>query len=323
MNHLNLYLPQTVIAILGLLLYSACSSSKRYSLIDDFSTAKDIEVFVHSLTPQNKHFTVNQSLYFEHPNCRQVVRALQIKPWYKSDIDGNGYNDLIIHSRWQQTNYIAVLMAFHENQYALKIVSAEGCNCARPTKTIKNALIEFFHFDDSLYQKSWFEMTLFSRKLTQSPQHIDDRFRDTLIYKFGEVIEYSPALRSQAIESLHFKTMSCLGHCPIFEMSIHHDKTAIYHAIRDDLRKGKFRTNINPQQFRKLLGLLKYIQVNRLKNRYQKNGLTEPMTELHIHFKNGTRKKIIDVSYQGTRGLSHLYNLLIDLRKNQQWEKIK
>jgi len=323
MAYFKTYPIHTFIIVLGLFLCYNCSSSKQYSPIDDFNTAKDIEAFVHRLTPQNKYFTVNQSLYFEHSNCRQVVQALGIKPWYKSDIDGNGYNDLLVHSRWQQTNYLAVLMVFPENQYALKMISDEGCNCARPTQTTQHTLIEFFHFDDTLYQKSWFNIMSFTRQFNQLPIHTIDPYRDTLVYKFGEVIEYHSTTTIQEVTSLHFKTLSCLGHCPIFEMRINQDQTATYHAIKDRLRKGKFKANIDQIEFRKLMGLLQYIQVKSLKDQYKRNDLTEPVTELIIHFRDGTTKKITDASYQGTRGLGQLYHLLIDLRKNQSWESIQ
>ncbi|OJJ20294.1 hypothetical protein BKI52_17670 [marine bacterium AO1-C] len=305
------YLVRTCISILTIVFYNACSSSKPHSAIDELNNAKDIEAFVHGLNPRHKYFTVNQSLYFEHSGCRKIVQKLKIKPWYKSDVDGNGYNDLIIHSRWEQTNYVAVLMGFPENNYTLKLISDEGCNCAHPLKTSTNNLIEFFHFDD---------LKMISQ---QTPTNVSDNCRDTLVYKFGEVIEYQSTSTTQEIEWLNFKTISCLGYCPIFEININKDRTATYHAIKDVLRKGRFKAKLDKKKFQEVMGLLQYIQVNKLENEYQKEGLTAPATELTIAFKNGIIKRIKDANYQSTRGLNHLYNLLIDLRKNQQWEKIK
>ena len=323
MNYSSPSIVHIFISLFLIISSGACTSTGQHSPIDDLHTVKDIEGFVHQLGPQYKHFTVNQSLYFEHPNCRQIVQSLQIKPWMKSDVDGNGYQDLIIHSRWQQTNYLVTLMVFPKEVYRLKIMDDGGCNCARIIKTHPQSLIHFFNFNQTLYQKTWSEMVSFSHQFHHLPTQLRNQYQDTLTYKFGDIIEYNPSFKALEIDSLHFKTMRCFGHCPIFEMSISEDGSATYRAIQDVLRKGRFQAKIDRKQFQNIKSLLSYIQVDRLNNRYQQEGLVDPATVLTIVFKNGVKKTITDTNYQGTRGLGRLYDLLIDLRKTQQWKKIE
>ena len=317
------YLIQTYILSLTIFLCTTCTSRKHYSPIDDLTTAQDIEAFVHKLNPKNRHFRINQSMYFEHPNCRQIVQALNPKPWYKIDLDQNGYTDLLIHSLWDKTNYVVALMAFKQDQYKLKLLGNEACNCTRPIEKTKTPLLEFFHFNDSLYQKTWSEIMMTSREYNRSPKAISNLDRDTLTYAFGDFIEYNPQIKPKEITAIHFKTISCLGHCPIFELNLKQDQTATYHAIDDHLRKGHFKTRVNKNKFQEIMGLVQYMNVASLKNKYQKGSLQEPTSELTITFKNGKQKKIKDTSYEGTRSLGRLYNLLIDLRKNQQWDRIR
>lgn len=309
-----------ILLLIGYLVFFSCSSAKKGNQIDLLKTKQEIEAFVHQLSAKYQHFRVNKHLESNHPNCRQLALALKIKPWLKADFDKNGYTDMLVHSRWDHTNYLIVVMGTAKNKYTLKIINTEeGCNFARLANIDKKEAIEYFHFGNTLYQKNWADMLSFSRKVNKIPNKIPDKYRDTLVHTLGNFIEYTSTPPQHHIQAIHFKVINCLGHCPIFDMRIQQNQTATYHAIDDYLRKGHFTTRLNQARFQQIIRLLNYLDFPRLKNHYQQANLTETAIELSIMYDNGKVKKITDTSFEGTQGLAHLYTLIINLRKSEQW----
>lgn len=300
----------------------SCSPTKQADPIMQLSSPQAIESFVHKLDLKYQHFRVNRHLQQPSPNCSQVAQALKVKPWIKADIDQNGYADLLVHSRWKQSNYLVIVMSFANRQYQLKMLNEQGCSFGRLIMSDQKKLIEYFHFGEAFQQKQWSDVVAINRKLRQSSEYLPTRYRDTLIYYLNDFIEYNPQPVTHKIQSIYFKTISCLGHCPIFDMHITSDQVAIYNAVEDHLRKGKFKTQLVTKDFRQIINLLNYLNFPQLKDRYETIDLKEPVTELTINYNNGAVKKITDASFEGTKGLALLYNLIIDLRKTQSWQSI-
>jgi hypothetical protein len=302
-------------------LFTTCGYKKYPNEIDQLSTPKEIETFVHQLKPNYKQFKVNHALKFAHINCSQLANALKIKPWIRADFDKNGYSDLLVHSQWGEMNYITSVMGYAEEQYKVKIMDT-GINCdlAKPVETKAGSLIEKFHFGDTLYTKSWSYMVKLGRKINQAPKILPNTYRDTLTYQLGHWIEYTQSPATHQIQQIKFKVTDCLGSCPIFDITIQANGKAHYHAIKDHLRKGHFTSQLTPPHLEQIKALLNYIHFTQLKNVYPNQDIAQMTTELSIKYDQGKVKTIQNTTLGGTQGLAHLYQLLINLRKTQRWQ---
>lgn len=302
-------------------LFTTCGYKKYPNEIDQLSTPKAIETFVHQLNPTHKQFKVNHALQFAHINCSQLANALKIKPWIRADFDKNGYSDLLIHSKWGEMNYITSVMGYADERYKLKIIDT-GINCdlAKLVETKAGSLIETFHFGDTLSTKSWSYMVKLGREINQKPKTLPSTYRDTLTYQLGHWIEYTQSPATHQIQQIKFKVLDCLGSCPIFNITIRADGEAHYHAIKDHLRKGHFTSQLTQPHLTQIKSLLNYIHFPQLKDTYPNQDIGQMTTELSIKYDQGKVKTIKNVTLGGTQGLVHLYQLLINLRKNQRWQ---
>ncbi len=122
------------------------------------------------------------------------------------------------------------------------------------------------------------------------------------------------------IISIEFSTTSCYGTCPVFKLKIKKNGKSYYNAIRYNTLQGEFKTIIDKKSYEKIIDQINYINIKDLKNRYIAFHTDDASYHLKIKFADGSSKVIDDYAKSGPFGLSHLYNLLADLRNNQQWK---
>ena len=61
-----------------------------------------------------------------------------------------------------------------------------------------------------------------------------------------------------------------------------------------------------------------------MKDKYGEKNITDlPTSYLKIKFDDGTSKNVEDYGKHGSEKLSEVYHFFEDLRKNQQWTKVK
>lgn len=152
--------------------------------------------------------------------------------------------------------------------------------------------------------------------------------KPTLVYQYGDSIEYNPHPKIHQIQEIKFKFLPCFGNCPYFDLTIHADKTAYFNAKEDNYDRlpdptkkmiGKFKTVINDPEFENLTGLINYLDFENLKKTYAVPATDLPRVHISITYDNGRKKEIEDYGLCGTRGLSRLYRMAEDLRFNQKW----
>lgn len=141
-----------------------------------------------------------------------------------------------------------------------------------------------------------------------------------LIYKFGGFIESNDTPVQHVVEHLELRTTSCFGQCPSFVLSINADRAAKYQAIEFNNPDGNFTAIIDENRYDRLCNLLNYINFPSLKKEYIPPITDCPHYYLTIQYDHGITKMIHDYGPSGSFGLLQLYELLFDLRKNQQWK---
>ncbi|WP_027379135.1 DUF6438 domain-containing protein [Chryseobacterium daeguense] len=135
---------------------------------------------------------------------------------------------------------------------------------------------------------------------------------------------------------IEYNATACFGFCPIFKMTINPDRTAVFDAehfnftdkpSKDEFsktREGTFTGTIKEEDYNKLIALLDGLDVKNLNEKYGERNISDlPSSYLSITFADGTSKHVEDYGKHGSEKLAEVYKFFEDLRKNQQWTKVK
>ncbi|MEG1591782.1 DUF6438 domain-containing protein [Chryseobacterium sp.] len=145
--------------------------------------------------------------------------------------------------------------------------------------------------------------------------------------------------QTQKMESkystIEYKAGACFGSCPIFKITIHQDKTAVFEAEHFNFskgfnksdfnkpREGTFRGNIKEKDYKKLIALIDGLDIKTMNDKYGRRNITDMATSyVRIKFADGSSKEVEDYGKNGSPKLVEVYNFLEDLRTNQDWKKV-
>lgn len=293
---------------------------KYHNQLDDINSAKEIESILLSINKDYDEFKVNESLTFENRygydkdvDYKHFADSLKIKAWTKEDFDRNGYTDLLVMGIW--TSYddhpIICLMDSGENKFYIKRITRkifETCSLPVVTKIDSTPVIKYYTWED-----------LYTRE--NSPRRILKT--DTLVYNFGDFVEYTSTPANHTIQKIEYSTTGCYGTCPIFNLTIDEDRTAIFEAVRFNDKEGKFRGIIDTGNYAMLTDLLNYIDFAKLENQYAVHWTDDQGCNLKITYDDGKVKAIHDYGLLETYGLDRTYDILFKLRENQKWTEVK
>ena len=130
-----------------------------------------------------------------------------------------------------------------------------------------------------------------------------------------------------SIEKIEYQTTRCFGTCPQFNIVIDKAKNATFNAQHHNRKdknekeiKGKYKTTIKDKDFDEIINLMNDIDFPNLNNNYTIGRKDYPSCFLTITYDNGKVKRIRDYGLSGTSELKELYNLMFELRFNQEWE---
>jgi len=317
---------QILTILLIFIIYPSISQSSKKSKIDSLINEKEVENFVRSIDYYNYNFdyenfiisniqkvkTKYNEKYFL---CKKIADSLNVtKSFYKADFDKNGLTDiLVIGSNYYFSTF--VIMDFgNDNLKIYRLTRKIFPEFAVPEiiKKDNKTLINYYYIE----HQNWRE------KIKK-----EDIIKKTLIYKFGDFIEYNGNPKDYNIEKIEFQTSMCFGKCPVFNIKIDNNKNAtfiaqIYNKNRKEKEiQGEFKTIIKEEDYNLIVDLLNYIDFPNLKDDYAVGWTDDQTSFLTITYNNGKVKEIRDYGLIGTFGLDKLYDLFFELRFNQKWKK--
>jgi hypothetical protein len=288
------------------------------SSIDSINSDKEVEKLIHSINEGYQKFTLKpitefKGRYREDEPCKMMADSLNItKSWYKSDFDNNGYTDLLAIGEYDGFNIFVVMNYGHDSLKVNRLTRKSFQECTFP-KIINDSILRYYYMREPD-----------GREKNQSTALL---YKD-LIFKYGDFIEYNPKPNNYSIEKIEYQTTPCFGTCPVFYMSISKDRSAIFKAVIYNRKKrnlkqveGKFNATLKDSSFLEIWNLLNYIDFPNLNDNYAVNWTDDQTCTLTITYNNGQVKKIRDYGLIGSYGLDRLYQLLFDLRFNQDWNK--
>jgi hypothetical protein len=278
--------------VLLLLTTSYCFANE----IDKLQTHREVTTFLRAKLGKGW----KEEVFFE-PAAADTA-AYGKNKFFKLDLDANGSTDLVVNGKYlfavtddgsgKYTSHFIDRGVFTSSKYALLTILQKNSS---PLFVVKHSSV-FHHPVEG----------------TTKP--------DTLTFKFGDFVEYLPSPTKLQVRQINFSTSGCFGTCPIFELIIQADRTAKYHAIDYNKRKGRFTAVIDTAAYARLLATLQYIRLPTLKDSYRVNWTDDQTVELEVKLSDGQVKKIHDYGAIGTFGLATLYAQLYKLRETQNWK---
>lgn len=286
--------------------------------MDNMNSNQDVENLINSfLDERYKVFKLKpigefSTKYDVNNSCKRISDSLNItKTMYKCDFDNNGFTDMMVMGDFFGFNIFVVMNFGNDSLQLNRLTRRSSQNCVFP-KIINDSKIDFYYVTEPDRMSK--EKPILTKK--------------TLVYKFGDFVEYNKNPGNYDIEKIEYQTSMCFGTCPKFHLDIADNRKAIFNAenynreTRESKEiQGKFETTINVKEYHQLVDLLNYINFPNLKDNYAVSWTDDQSCTLRITYNNGKTKEIKDYGLIGTYGLDRLYQLLFELRFNQDWRK--
>jgi Domain of unknown function (DUF6438) len=298
--------------ILLSVLLQGCKSQptriKTANYIDSIQTATQIESLISKVESRYRGFKVNDSLKFASPDCQKYSDELKINAWQKADFDQNGLTDLLVVG----TPILCVLDKGNQKYEINALTRSFFPDCTFPSVRLTNqlSLIDYhYHTRDDEHR----ETSIFKKK--------------SLIYKYGDFIEFNEQVTAHKIEKIEYSTSPCFGTCPVFKLALNADKSAtwnaeMYNKMKEKEFKGAFKATLADTEYQEIIDLLNYLDFEKLKDSYAVEWTDDQTAYLKITYDNGKIKSIRDYGLIGTFGLGRVHQWMFKLREIQKWVKI-
>ncbi|TGD56677.1 DUF6438 domain-containing protein [Flavobacterium humi] len=286
--------------------------------IDSLKTTIDVERFITSIDTSIKNFKIQKisdfkDRYSKSDFCKSKADSLKIdKSFYTADFDNNGYTDLLTIMDYYDFTVLVIYGNANHNFKIKPLTRRAFQDCVFP-KIIEIdgiAAIDLYHENHDWGNKSKNQLV-----------------KNTLVYQYGDFVEYNPEITKHVIKKIEFKTTGCFGTCPVFNLVIDQNRAAkfdaqMYNRQKENVKeiKGEFSTEIKEKEFNEIVDLLNYIDFPNLKNEYSVPWTDDQSCTLKITYDNGSTKTIYDYGMIGTYGLDRIYGMLYSLRFNQSWK---
>lgn len=278
---------------------------KVFNKIDSLNSAKDVQEFLNNEKNKiNYYLDVEDKIDYDR-YCALIADSLNLKQnWEKADFDNNGLTDLLVTgkiSEGPKTIYILDKGDHFESKNLSKGGLYEQCSFS----IVKDHKIEY-HSVKILNRYG------FIKRLTEN-----------LVYKFGEFIEENKAPERHNILEIQFENSGSHWNTFVLKMEIVSNRDVTWISRNDGfLTSGVYTAKISQDKFKEIVDLLNYINFENLADEYEVGYSDAATTYLKVTYDNLKVKNIRDSGGMGTRGLRKLYDILNDLKGNQQWTKL-
>ncbi|WP_411895378.1 DUF6438 domain-containing protein [Winogradskyella sp. A2] len=236
--------------------------------------------------------------------------------YIKADLDGNGLQDLVITVKSQFSFHAMALMSLGDDNYnVIQLSSARNYN-------------QFPIYTKLVMQNDVPTIEMYEKGSDFKKMDIK---KTTLVYKNGAFVEYQDKISDYNITKIEFGTTGCFGTCPVFDMTIVPNGKSLFDAkyynfsqqLGDrEKEEGKFEAVIKPTDFETIVKMMNEINIKDLETSYTVGWTDDQTSKLKVYFADGSFKYVQDYGMQGTRGLELLYEVLLELRFNQEWVRL-
>lgn len=115
---------------------------------------------------------------------------------------------------------------------------------------------------------------------------------------------------------------ACFGRCPIYTLSFYEDGTALFNGEKWVDKEGLFKSKVSKSQMKQILNKAAEIGFYEMKNQYDNEYVTDlPSTITTL--KGDSAFKVVANRYEGPEKLRELENLIDEIAKSIEWEKVQ
>lgn len=302
-----------------LLFFFSFTVAASANAIDSLKTDNDVLQFVLKVDTNfaykgsSKISIVPTDTLLKLLTCNDVARRWGVKNWQKVDFNQDGKTDLLVMVKWGSAFYLYAVIDKGTDFFKILGLSEghgqDDCQMAKPVMINKQQMLLFYskRYRVSKGKREW----IYDLK----PR------TDTLIFRYGDFVEYNPKPDQYQISYFAVETRGCYGECPIYTLRVSADGKATYQADEFNPVKGNFKGSVSVDKLNEIKSLVNYIKIKKLQDNYRVPWTDDATAILKVGFKNGTVKEITDYGMIGTRGLSQLYYLISELRTSEKWSK--
>ena len=288
-----------LLTILSFLLANSCLGNS----VDSIKTDSDVLLFLERLDPkftspkraELKIFSTDELRL--KLSCDSMLYKWNIRNWEKVDFNNDGRTDLIATVHWYDFD-VFVAIDKGDNTFQLIRLSKdafENCELGKTLKLNGEQLLLFYRYRKEFPypEKNFYDF------------HPTHRI-DTLLYKFGGFIEKMTGPALYQIQEIEYYTSDgWSGVSPVYSFKFQNDGDAYYQP-----NSTKQKKRISKDKSQQITGLIQYINIKQLRDRYLVARIDDTTIYLKITFRDGSIKQIEDFGMEGTFGLGRLYELL-------------
>jgi len=311
-----------MIKFLWTLLFAVCFGWMDAQEFEDFTLEKEVKIFLEKNFSDLKSF--NLGVKVKNEDQQLYLDSIEYSPWFVADFNDDGLLDLFVQGYKRKTNESYLIIA-KEDAGVYELVSVS------PTKVNGDLNIPFIEETKDgpliVYKQYASEQTVTMKNGNEVrfPKNFNSYYslgflrKDTLIYKFDRLVEYTSVPNLSGLRFIQMHSYCQFGGCADFKLKIDSVGGMILQNIKNtELEEGIFKAQCDPDLFRNLLLRLKYLHIP--KNEMKFGEPTEDhVNTLMISFDDGRIVKVMDYNRAGTLGIQCIYDYLEEIRKTTLW----
>lgn len=138
---------------------------------------------------------------------------------------------------------------------------------------------------------------------------------DSLKILNNELVDYKKGkkIKKLEIKKIEFRTTSCYGACPIFQIKIDSKLNVTYRGYQYTNSKGVRNFKFSSKEYKELIELIEYSNFFNLKKSFEVNWTDDQTYIIKVTLKNGKEKEIRDYGAQGNVNLKAIYNKILTI----------
>lgn len=293
---------------------------------DDFTLDKEVSIFIKEHFEGLRDFDLGIKCPYEENQW--YLDSLEYSPWFVGDFNKDNISDLFITGREKkdQTHYVV----FGKDE--LDDVAAFELLQLLPPRKLGDLVIPFV---EETKQRLYIVFKQFKTKTTtivrdgqevRLPKTYKDYYKmglmkkDTLVYQFGNFIEYNASPDPRAIKFIQMHMFCQFGGCPDFRMKVSSDGQMLLHNIKNtDEEVGKYSSICEPETLDQILAMANYLPLSKKLEKFGEDSADKTVTMI-VEYEDGSYKSWYDYEHGAKLGMTLLYELMIKAKQSADWE---
>ncbi len=309
-----------LIFLLGFLEKPTCQS------FDEFSVDKEVSIFLKDHFDGLKNFSLG--IPCPEEENKWYLDSIDYSPWYVGDLNGDKILDLFVTGKQKkdQVHYLVLGKNEEDETSTFTLIQVtppkiKG-NLQIPfiEETKKGNFIIFKQFETNV------KTIVRDGQEIRLPKTYKDYYKmglikkDSLIYRFGDLVEYNPNPDSRQIEYIQVHFFCQFGGCPDFRMKIDEFGQMLLHNISNTTEEpGMYAAACDPDALEQIFALANYLRLDKSLQKFGEDNADKTITTV-IQYKDEKYKSWYDYEQGASLGMIRLYEMLLKAKESASWE---